>query len=67
MGEALNDIKTRTFGVEIEMCNLDRSKVVLPEGYSWSKDEEIVNTDGSSNKKFGGEVNTPPFNGESWW
>ena len=62
MGEALNDIKTRTFGVEIEMCNLDRSKVVLPEGYSWSKDEEIVNTDGSSNKKFGGEVNTPPLN-----
>ena len=62
MGKALNDIKTRTFGVEIEMCNLDRSKVFLPEGYSWSKDEEIVNTDGSSNKKFGGEVNTPPLN-----
>lgn len=61
MGETLNDIKTRTFGVEIEMCNLDRSKVFIPEGYSWSKDEEIVNTDGSSNKKFGGEINTPPL------
>ena len=36
------DIKTRTFGVEIEMCNLDRSKVSLPTGYSWSKDEDIV-------------------------
>ena len=57
----LNGMKIRTFGIEIEMCNLDRSKVFLPEGYSWSKDEEIVNTDGSSNKKFGGEINTPPL------
>lgn len=59
--EVLNDIKTRTFGVEIEMCNLDRHKVNLPDGFSWSKEEEIVNTDGSSNKRFGGEVNTPPL------
>lgn len=57
----LNDIKDRTFGIEIEMCNLDRQKVNLPVGYSWSKDEEIVNTDGTCNKKFGGEVNTPPL------
>ncbi len=55
-------IKSRTFGVEIEMCNVDRSKVLLPEGYTWSKDEEIVNTDGSSKNGFGGEVNTPPLN-----
>ncbi|WP_278956809.1 hypothetical protein, partial [Barnesiella intestinihominis] len=55
------DIKTRTFGVEIEMCNLDRSKVSLPTGYSWSKDEDIVNTDGTCNKRFGGEINTPPL------
>lgn len=55
------DIRNRTFGVEIEMCNLDRQLVSLPEGFSWSKDEEIVNTDGSSNKRFGGEVNTPPL------
>lgn len=55
------DIKTRTFGVEIEMCNLDRSKVTLPDGYTWSKDEDIVNTDGSENKRYGGEVNTPPL------
>ena len=53
------DIKTRTFGIEIEMCNLERSKVSLPSGYKWSSEEEIVNTDGSSNKQFGGEVNTP--------
>lgn len=43
------------------MCNLDRMQVSLPSGYSWSKDEEIVNTDGSSNKRYGGEVNTPPL------
>lgn len=43
------------------MCNLERSKVALPEGYSWSKDEQIYNTDGSTNKSFGGEVNTPPL------
>ncbi len=59
--DVLNDIRTRTFGIEIEMCNLDRQKVILPAGYSWSKDEDIVNTDGTSNKKFGGEVNTPPL------
>ena len=55
------DIQDRTFGIEIEMCNLERSKVSLPEGYSWSKDEQIYNTDGSTNKSFGGEVNTPPI------
>lgn len=56
-----SDIKNRTFGIEIEMCNLERAKVTLPEGYSWSKEESIVNTDCSSNKQFGGEVNTPPL------
>lgn len=55
------DIKSRTFGIEIEMCNLERAQVVLPDGYSWSKEEDIVNTDGSENKRFGGEVNTPPL------
>lgn len=43
------------------MCNLERPKISLPEGYSWSKDEQIYNTDGSTNKSFGGEVNTPPL------
>lgn len=56
-----SDIKTRTFGIEIEMCNFERAKISLPPDYSWSAEEEIVNTDGSSNKKFGGEVNTPPL------
>ena len=56
-----SDIRTRTFGIEIEMCNLERAKVILPEGYSWSKEEQIDNTDCSCNNKFGGEVNTPPI------
>ena len=59
--KSCRDIQDRTFGIEIEMCNLERSKVSLPEGYSWSKDEQIYNTDGSTNKSFGGEVNTPPL------
>lgn len=56
-----SDIRNRTFGIEIEMCNLERAKVTLPEGYSWSKEESIDNTDCSSNRQFGGEVNTPPL------
>lgn len=59
--KSCRDIQDRTFGIEIEMCNLERSKMSLPEGYSWSKDEQIYNTDGSTNKSFGGEVNTPPL------
>ena len=59
--KSCRDIQDRTFGIEIEMCNLERSKVSLPEGYSWSKDEQIYNTDGSTNKSFGGDVNTPPL------
>lgn len=59
--KSCRDIQDRTFGIEIEMCNLERSNVSLPEGYSWSKDEQIYNTDGSTNKSFGGEVNTPPL------
>lgn len=59
--DALEDIKTRTFGVEIEMCDFDRSKVSLPYGFEWNKDESIYNTDGTCNSKFGGEINTPPL------
>lgn len=59
MTDFVSDIRKRTFGVEIEMCNVERSKVELPEGYLWSKEEHIFNTDGASNSNFGGEVNTP--------
>ena len=54
-------ILQRTFGMEIEMCNVDRTRVSLPAGYSWSADEQIFNTDGQLSKQFGGEVNTPPL------
>ena len=55
------DIKQRTFGIEIEMCDFDRSKVTLPDGFEWNKDEQIYNTNGIYNSKFGGEINTPPL------
>ena len=51
----------RTFGLEIEMCNVDRKAVTLPDGFSWSEDESIFNTDATVSKKYGGEVNTPPL------
>lgn len=54
-------ITERTFGMEIEMCNVDRTRVSLPPGYSWSSDEQIFNTDGQISKQYGGEVNTPPL------
>ena len=59
--DAVEDIKTRTFGVEIEMCDFDKSKVTLPYGFEWNKDESIYNTDATCNSKFGGEINTPPL------
>lgn len=58
---AVEDIKTRTFGLEIEMCNFDKSKVVLPAGFEYSREEQIYNTDGIYDSRFGGEVNTPPL------
>lgn len=61
MENALYDIDTRTFGVEIEMCDFDRSKVVLPEGFEWNKEEGIYNTDAVCCKTHGGEINTPPM------
>lgn len=58
------DIFTRTIGFELEIPDVERSAVTLPEGYSWSEDEQITNTDGirySPNAKFGGEINTRPL------
>lgn len=43
------------------MCDFERAKISLPAGYSWSKDEHIFNTNGISNAKYGGEINTPPL------
>lgn len=67
MGEVLNDIKTRTFGVEIEMCNFDRQAIVLPQGFEWDEEEKINNTDSFVDSRFGGEINSSPliYNEES--
>lgn len=43
------------------MCDFDRSKVTLPVGFEWNKEESIYNTDGECNSRFGGEINTPPL------
>lgn len=58
------NVQERTFGLELEFADVDKSGVILPEGFSWSKDETFVNTDmslvsGAGNR--GGEVNTPPL------
>lgn len=55
------NLNERTFGIEIEMCNVDRQKVTLPKGYTWSQDEKIFNTNAKVSKRYGGEVNTPPL------
>ena len=62
-----NDIKTRTFGVEIEMCNFDRQAIILPNGFEWDEEEKINNTDSFIDKRYGGEINSSPliYNEES--
>ena len=54
-------MKTRTFGVEIEVCDFDRQKIILPSGFEWDEEEKIDNTDGSCNKRRGGEINSSPL------
>lgn len=56
--------RNRTFGFEFEVADVEKQKIVLPTGYSWSKDETIINTDGrivKSSSLYGGELNTRPF------
>src|SRR5574344_1731479 len=58
------NITDRTFGLELEFADVDKSGVILPDGFSWSKEETFVNNDGSNisaNSKYGGEINTPPL------
>lgn len=57
-------ITERTFGLEIEFANVEKSKVKLPTGFEWSEAEVVHNTDGSRGtfgSKYGGEINTPPL------
>lgn len=60
-------MKSRTFGVEIEMCNFDRQAIILPEGFEWDEEEKINNTDSFVDRRFGGEINSSPliYNEES--
>lgn len=58
------NITERTFGLEIEFANVEKSKVNLPIGFEWSKDEVVHNTDGSRGTfsgNYGGEINTTPL------
>ena len=57
-------ITERTFGLEIEYADVDKSKVFFPQGYEWDEEEFIFNTDGTKgtpSHRFGGEINTPPM------
>lgn len=57
-------ITERTFGLEIEYADVDKSKVFFPQGYEWDEEEFIFNTDGTKgtpSRRFGGEINTPPM------
>ena len=61
---SLQPITARTFGLELEFADVEKAKVYLPDGYSWSKEEKITNTDksnGTYSAKRGGEINTPPL------
>ena len=58
------NIYNRTFGFEFEVADVEKSRVTLPSGYSWSKEETIVNSNGHIVKcsaPRGGELNTPPL------
>lgn len=60
----IEQITARTFGLELEFADVEKAKVFLPDGYSWSKEEKITNTDktnGTYSAKRGGEINTPPL------
>jgi len=62
------DIKKFTYGVELELADID-TRVELPEGNKWDyNDGTIVNSSGLANDptkkyvKYGGEINTKPTN-----
>ena len=55
----------RTFGLELEYGDIEKDKVILPDGYSWNMVERaIVNSTGKKATpagKIGGEINTRPL------
>lgn len=57
-------ITERTFGIELEYADMDKSKIIMPEGFGWDEEEVIHNTDmtrGTVTYQYGGEINTPPM------
>lgn len=57
-------ITKRTFGLEMEYADMDKTKVYLPQGWTWDEEEVITNTDGTRGtftKPIGGEINTAPL------
>lgn len=58
------ELLQRTFGLEIELSDMDKSQVKMPSGYSWDEEEVIHNTNGTRGTvtyRYGGEINTPPL------
>ena len=59
------DMLNRTFGLELEFGDVNRSEVDLPEGWGWSPNERsIVNSNATKctpTGNFGGELNTRPL------
>ncbi len=55
----------RTFGLELEFGDVEKNKIVLPNGYKWSAEERsIVNTNAKKSTptgNYGGEMNTRPY------
>lgn len=60
----MKKISERTFGLEIEMSDVCKSKLKLPDGYSFDKEEHLFNSDltiSSASLRYGCEVNTKPL------
>lgn len=57
-------ITERTFGIELELANVEKRKIYFPSDYTWDEEEVIHNTDGTRgtiSARYGGEINTPPM------
>lgn len=58
------ELYDRTFGIEFEYADVDKSNVVLPQGFTWNGEEFITLTTGkraTASARYGGEINTPPL------
>ena len=59
-------VSDRTFGLELEFADGDKTKISLPPGYKWTDNKLTMmnNSDGSAvthHGQFGGEINTRPY------